>query len=90
MIMPDVLLVENYSTLAALGLRDSRFLAIGLPYLASAFGIFLFLRQTFKMRAEGAGGRGAPRGGQPIAGAAWRVYVPLAKPGLCRLWARDR
>jgi sn-glycerol 3-phosphate transport system permease protein len=46
MIMPDVLLVENYQTMRALGLVDT-VLAIGLPYMASAFGIFL-LRQTFK------------------------------------------
>jgi len=45
MIMPDILLVENYKTMARLGLVDS-LLAIGLPYFASAFAIFL-LRQTF-------------------------------------------
>jgi sn-glycerol 3-phosphate transport system permease protein len=77
MIMPDVLLVENYQTMRALGLVDT-ILAIGLPYMASAFGIFL-LRQTFKTvpreldeaaRIEGAG---------PLQ-VLWRVYVPLAKP----------
>ena len=46
MIMPEVLLVENYRTLSKLGLLDTTF-GIGLPYLASAFGIFL-MRQTFK------------------------------------------
>ncbi len=46
MIMPDVLIVENYRTMTALGLKDT-IVAIGLPYMASAFGIFL-LRQTFK------------------------------------------
>jgi sn-glycerol 3-phosphate transport system permease protein len=46
MIMPDVLIVENYRTMRKLGLIDT-ILAIGLPYMASAFGIFL-LRQTFK------------------------------------------
>ena len=46
MIMPDVLIVENYRTMTALGIKDT-ILAIGLPYMASAFGIFL-LRQTFK------------------------------------------
>ena len=46
MVMPDVLIVENYRTMGALGLKDT-ILAIGLPYMASAFGIFL-LRQTFK------------------------------------------
>ncbi|MGZ5237832.1 MAG: carbohydrate ABC transporter permease, partial [Caldimonas sp.] len=46
MVMPDVLIVENYATMNVLGLRDT-IVAIGLPYFASAFGIFL-LRQTFK------------------------------------------
>ncbi len=77
MIMPDVLIVENYRTMTWLGLRDTIF-AIGLPYFASAFGIFL-LRQTFKTvpreledaaRVEGA--------------SSWqvlmKVYVPLAMP----------
>jgi sn-glycerol 3-phosphate transport system permease protein len=44
MVMPDILLVENYKTMARLGLVDT-LLAIGLPYFASAFAIFL-LRQT--------------------------------------------
>jgi sn-glycerol 3-phosphate transport system permease protein len=77
MIMPDVLIVENYRTMSALGILDS-IPAIGLPYMASAFGIFL-LRQTFKTipreldeaaRVEGAGAL------QVL----WRVYVPLARP----------
>jgi sn-glycerol 3-phosphate transport system permease protein len=77
MIMPDVLLVENYKTLARLGILDS-ITAIGLPYVASAFGIFL-LRQAFRTvpreldeaaRVEGAG---------PLA-VLWRVYMPLARP----------
>ena len=46
MIMPEVLIVENYRTMAKLGLVDT-ITGIGLPYMASAFGIFL-LRQTFK------------------------------------------
>jgi sn-glycerol 3-phosphate transport system permease protein len=77
MIMPDVLLVENYLIMARLGLVDT-ILGIGLPYFASAFGIFL-LRQTFKSlpkelddaaRVEGAG----------VLVTLWRVYVPLARP----------
>jgi sn-glycerol 3-phosphate transport system permease protein len=77
MIMPDVLIVENYRMIGKLGLLDT-IPAIALPYLASAFGIFL-LRQTFKSvpqelveaaRVEGAG---------PLA-ILWRVYVPLARP----------
>ena len=34
MIMPDVLIVENYRTMSALGLVDT-ITAIGLPYMAS-------------------------------------------------------
>ncbi|WP_426958944.1 carbohydrate ABC transporter permease [Muricoccus radiodurans] len=77
MIMPDILLVENYRTMRALGLVDT-IIAIGLPYMASAFGIFL-LRQTFKQvpreleeaaQVEGLG----------TLGILWRVYVPLARP----------
>jgi len=77
MIMPDVLIVQNYRTMAQLGLVDT-IVAIGLPYVASAFGIFL-LRQIFKTvpkeldeaaRVEGASGL------QVLL----RVYVPLARP----------
>src|SRR6202011_5188779 len=77
MIMPDVLIVENYRTMSRLGILDS-IPAIALPYVASAFGIFL-LRQTFKTvpkeledaaRIEGAGDL------QILL----RVYVPLARP----------
>ncbi len=77
MITPEILIVENYGTLARLGLIDT-ILGIGLPYMASAFGIFL-LRQAFKStpkeleeasRLEGCG----------VLGVLWRVYVPLARP----------
>ncbi len=77
MVAPEVLLVENYRTLAELGLVDS-ILGIALPYLGSAFGIFL-LRQTFRQvpqeledaaRLEGSG----------LLARLWRVYVPLARP----------
>jgi sn-glycerol 3-phosphate transport system permease protein len=77
MVMPEVLIVENYRIMARLGLVDT-ILGIGLPYMASAFGIFL-LRQTFKTvpreledaaRVEGCG----------TLGVLWRVYVPLARP----------
>ena len=77
MVMPDILLVENYRTLSRVGLIDT-LLGIGAPYFASAFAIFL-LRQTFlgvpkeldeAARVEGAG---------PLQ-ILWRVYVPLARP----------
>lgn len=77
MVVPEILIVENYHTLANLGLIDT-LTGIGLPYVASAFGIFL-LRQTFKStpkeleeaaRLEGCG----------LFGVLLRVYVPLARP----------
>jgi sn-glycerol 3-phosphate transport system permease protein len=72
MIMPDVLLVENYGTMNRLGILDTLY-AVALPYMVSAFAIFL-LRQTFKSipreldepaRVEGAG----------TLGVLWRVYI---------------
>ena len=77
MVMPEVLIVENYTTMAKLGLVDT-ILGIGLPYMASAFGIFL-LRQTFKTiprELEDA----ARVEGCSMMGVLWRVYVPLARP----------
>jgi sn-glycerol 3-phosphate transport system permease protein len=77
MITPEILIVENYGTLANMGLVDT-IVGIGLPYMASAFGIFL-LRQAFKStpkeledaaRLEGCG----------TLGILWRVYIPLARP----------
>src|ERR1044071_5754295 len=77
MIMPEVLIVENYRTMARLGLVDT-IAGIALPYMASAFGIFL-LRQTVKTipreleeaaRVEGCS----------MLGVLCRVYVPLARP----------
>lgn len=77
MISPDVLILNNYKTIGALGLRDT-LAGIAMPYFASAFAIFL-LRQTFK---------GVPRVLEEAAiieGASrmrilWRIYVPLALP----------
>jgi len=77
MIMPDVLIVENYRTMAALGLKDT-ILAIGLPYMASAFGIFL-LRQTFKTVPRELDEAARIEGCTPLQ-VLWKVYVPLARP----------
>jgi len=76
-VFPEVLIVENYRIASGLGLVDT-ITGMGLPYVASAFGIFL-LRQTFKT---------VPRELEEAAriegcswlGVLWKVYVPLARP----------
>ncbi len=77
MIAPEILAVANYRTMKAIGAVDTIW-GIVLPYLTSAFGIFL-LRQTFRTvpqdledaaRIEGCG----------TLGVLWRVYVPAARP----------
>jgi sn-glycerol 3-phosphate transport system permease protein len=77
MIMPDVLIVENYRTMSRLGILDTVF-AIGLPYMASAFGTFL-LRQTFKTVPKELDEAARVEGAGPLE-TLWKVYVPLAKP----------
>src|SRR5207245_7417765 len=76
-IMPDVLIVETYRTMSRLGILDS-LLAIGLPYMASAFGIFL-LRQTFKTVPKELDEAARVEGAGPLQ-TLWKVYVPLARP----------
>jgi len=75
--MPDILIVENYKTIRALGLVDT-IVAIGLPYIASGFGIFL-LRQTF-MSIPRELDDAARIEGCSFIGLLWRVYIPLARP----------
>ncbi len=77
MVMPDILIVENYRTMGALGLRDT-IVAIALPYMASAFGIFL-LRQTFKTVPKELDEAARVEGCTPLQ-VLWKVYVPLARP----------
>jgi len=77
MIMPDVLIVENYRTMSRLGILDS-IPAIALPYVASAFGIFL-LRQTFKMVPKELEDAARIEGANDLQ-ILLRVYVPLARP----------
>jgi sn-glycerol 3-phosphate transport system permease protein len=77
MVMPDVLIVENYRTMTALGLKDT-ILGIGLPDMASAFGIFL-LRQTFKGVPRELDEAARVEGCTPLQ-VLWKVYVPLARP----------
>lgn len=77
MIMPDALIVENYRTLARVNLIDT-IPAIALPYIASAFGIFL-LRQTFKTVPKELDDAARVEGASPLQ-VLMRVYVPLARP----------
>jgi sn-glycerol 3-phosphate transport system permease protein len=77
MIMPDVLIVENYRTMSLLGLVDT-IPAIALPYVASAFGIFL-LRQTFKTVPKELDDAARVEGASALQ-VLMKVYVPLARP----------
>lgn len=77
MIMPDVLIVQNYLTTSKLGLVDS-ILGIGLPYMGSAFGIFL-LRQAFKQVPRELEDAARVEGASRLA-ILLKVYVPLARP----------
>jgi sn-glycerol 3-phosphate transport system permease protein len=77
MIMPDVLIVENYRIMSTFKLVDT-ILAIGLPYMASAFGIFL-LRQTFKTVPKELEEAARVEGASTMQ-VLWKVYIPLARP----------
>lgn len=76
-ILPEVLIVENYAVVSRLGLFDT-ILGVGMPYMASAFGIFL-MRQAFKSVPTELH-EAAKIEGCSLAGILWRVYVPLARP----------
>jgi sn-glycerol 3-phosphate transport system permease protein len=77
MIMPDILIVENYRTMGRLGILDT-IPAIALPYVASAFGIFL-LRQTFKQVPRELDDAARVEGASALQ-TLLRVYVPLGRP----------
>ena len=77
MIMPEILIVENYATMSKLDLVDT-ITGIGLPYMASAFGIFL-LRQTFKTIPKELEDAARVEGCNALQ-ILWKVYVPLARP----------
>lgn len=77
MITPDVLIVENYRSMARMGLLDT-ITSMGLPYMASAFGIFL-LRQNFKQVPSELDDAAQIEGASAL-GILWRVYVPCARP----------
>jgi sn-glycerol 3-phosphate transport system permease protein len=76
-ILPEVLIVENYVMVARLGMFDTVF-GIGVPYWASAFGIFL-MRQAFKSVPKELD-EAARIEGCSWLGVLWRVYVPAARP----------
>ncbi|MDQ8731423.1 carbohydrate ABC transporter permease [Bradyrhizobium sp. LHD-71] len=76
-ILPEVLIVENYAIVAKIGLFDTT-LGIALPYMASAFGIFL-LRQAFKSVPKELEEAARVEGCSWL-GVLWRVYIPAARP----------
>jgi sn-glycerol 3-phosphate transport system permease protein len=77
MVVPEILIVENYKIMSELNLVDTIF-GVGLPYMASAFGIFLLI-QTFKTIPKELE-EAARVEGCKLFGILLRVYVPLAKP----------
>lgn len=72
----DVLIVPNYLTISQLGLIDTK-LAIMLPFLGSAMGLFL-LRQQFKSIPY-ALTEAAIIDGASTLRIIWQIYVPNAK-----------
>ncbi|AJY49290.1 carbohydrate ABC transporter permease [Halomonas sp. KO116] len=76
-VFPEVLIVENYRIASVLGLINT-ITGIGLPYVASALGIFL-LRQTFKTIPRELEDAARIEGCNWLE-ILWKVYVPLAKP----------
>lgn len=76
-VFPEVLIVENYRIASELGLINT-ITGIGLPYVASALGIFL-LRQTFKTIPRELEDAARIEGCNWLE-VLWKVYVPLAKP----------
>ncbi|CAD5257829.1 MULTISPECIES: carbohydrate ABC transporter permease [Halomonadaceae] len=76
-VFPEVLIVENYRIASELGLINT-ITGIGLPYVASALGIFL-LRQTFKTMPRELEDAARIEGCNWLE-ILWKVYVPLAKP----------
>ncbi len=76
MIVPEILIVKNYQTISFLRLTDS-ILGIGLPYMASAFGIFL-LRQTFKTIPKELDDAAKIEGCNFLC-TLLKVYIPLSK-----------
>ncbi|ADG93010.1 binding-protein-dependent transport systems inner membrane component [Arcobacter nitrofigilis DSM 7299] len=76
MIMPENLILENYKTISYLNLVDTTW-GMAIPYIASAFGIFL-LRQTFKTIPTELDEAAKMEGCSQL-GILFRVYIPLSK-----------
>ncbi|MDA8051487.1 MAG: carbohydrate ABC transporter permease [Rhodospirillales bacterium] len=76
MISPAILLVWNYREISWLGLANT-IPAMGIPYLGSAFGIFL-LRQNFRTIPSELDDA-ARLEGCSLLGRLWKVYVPLSR-----------
>lgn len=79
MIPPQILMIPNYLILERLGWLD-RYAALIVPFLASAFAIFL-LRQFFMSIPEELWDAARIDGAGRIA-FLWRVLVPLSRPAL--------
>jgi sn-glycerol 3-phosphate transport system permease protein len=77
MVMPEALVTENYQMVANFDAIDT-YLGIALPYIASAFGIFL-LRQAFMQVPQELEDAARVEGLSRLA-ILFKVYVPLAKP----------
>ncbi len=77
MIMPENLILENYKTISYFNLVDTTW-GMAIPYIASAFGIFL-LRQTFKTIPTELDEAAKMEGCSQL-GILFRVYIPLSKP----------
>lgn len=77
MIMPENLIIKNYQTTANLGLIDTTW-GMAIPYMASAFGIFL-LRQTFKQIPTELDEAATIEGCSKFQ-ILYKIYIPLAKP----------
>ena len=76
MVSPSILLVWNYREISWLGLANT-IPAMGIPYLGSAFGIFL-LRQNFRSVPKELDDA-ARLEGCSLLGRLWKVYLPLSR-----------
>jgi len=77
MIAPQTLIVPNYLTISGLGLLDTK-VAMGLPYVASAIGVFL-LRQAFSTIPKELE-EAAVIDGCGTMGFLLKIAIPLIKP----------